>query len=125
MPADWPRSRLVWVLRWIAAEPDAALGALRFSADGPIEVPADEIALSLEDVWLPIKENELLDAEIRSRVEEIDDLFASISGHTQSDHWTYEAVTSDPVWQAAREKARDLLAFLGESRDDEHLFGNV
>jgi len=40
---QWRYERLVWALRWLAAEPEAALSA------EPRDDP-DEIALSLEDV---------------------------------------------------------------------------
>ena len=120
----WIRERLLWSLRWIAAEPDAQLVPLK-DANGRWRMGIDEIALTLEDVWVVIEANTYFDEETRARIAEIDAMFGSISGMENEAHWTEEAIASDAVWVRAREKARTLLATLGESRDDEHLTGHV
>ena len=111
--------KLVWALRWIAAEPEAAIAALGGRMD-PVE-----IALTLEDWWLVIKERETFDAELQARISEMDATFQAISGPDQGDHWTDDAVRSDPIWATQRDRARLALALMGEHRDDDGLTRNA
>ena len=120
----WIHERLLWSLRWIAAEPDAQLAPLR-DTKGRWVMDTDEIALGLEDDWDVIQANGYYDEATRARIAEIDALFGSISGQEHEERWTDEALRVDPIWREAREKARALLTALGGSRDDEHLAGHV
>jgi hypothetical protein len=115
---------MVWALRWVAAEPEAALAPLR-GTDGAWIMSPDEIAITLEDWWLPLKARDVLAPEVKDAISEIDAAFNAMSGRNQPDDWTPEAVRSSQDWAAQRKRARDVLALLGEPRADDDLSGHV
>jgi hypothetical protein len=111
----WRRQELLWSLRWLAAEPEAALAAV------PGVVTADEIALDIGH-WLEIaRELDLLDQPVLSMVVEIDRQFASMSGAGNDARWTDQALRTSSEWAMQRERARSVLSAMGESRADDDL----
>ena len=111
----WRRQELVWSLRWLAAEPEAALAAV------PGVVTADEIALEI-DHWLEVARGwGLLDARALTLAVEIDRQFDAMSAAGSEHLWTDEAIRTSSVWAVQRERARAALAALGESRADTDL----
>lgn len=111
---DWRRRELIWALRWLAAEPDAAL-----AAHAGI-VTADEIALDVAH-WLQVALTwGLLDEASAQAVRSIDDTFTAMSD-AGPELWTDEALRLSPEWDEQRERARAVLSLLGESRADAEL----
>jgi hypothetical protein len=111
----WRRQELLWSLRWLAAAPEAALAAI------PGVVAADEIALDI-DHWLEVARDwNLLDEPVLSLVVEIDRQFDAMSEPGNEDTWTDQAIRTSPEWATQRERAREALAALGESRADADL----
>jgi hypothetical protein len=124
------RERLIWALRWIAADPELALRAM----DGAfMNAPArdnsgyvpDELALTLEDALRVARSMEILTPELEEAVGEMDRVFDSISGAENAEHWTPEAVRTSRVWAEQRDRARKALALMGEPRADHDLPGHV
>jgi hypothetical protein len=108
----WRRQELVWALRWLAAEPEAALAAV------PGVVTADEIALDI-DHWLEVARGwGLLDEGALTLVVEIDRQFDAMREPGGEDLWTDQAILTSSAWAVQRERARAALAALGESRAD-------
>jgi hypothetical protein len=108
----WRREELVWSLRWLAAEPEAALAAV------PGVVTADEIALDIGH-WLEVARDwDLLEAPVLGLVTEIDTQFRAMSEPGNADKWTDQALAASAEWATQRERARTALALLGESRAD-------
>ena len=108
---SWRRQELLWTLRWLAAEPDAALAAV----DGIYT--ADEIALDLQD-WSEIAQQwGLLDETLARMIAEIDREFGEMT-ERGPDLWTDDAVRTSPEWAKQRLQARVVLAAMGESRAD-------
>lgn len=116
----WQYEQLVWALRWLAADADAAIAALDQRA-----AIADEIALSLGDVVKTGRGTRGLSPHIRAAVEEINEVFGAMSGPERPELWTTEAIRSDPMWGRQRERARDVLALLRENSADGDLGGHV
>ena len=113
-----PYTQLVWLVRWLAADPSAGLAAL----PDPRIVP-DDLANSL-DGWLhSMSHLEPLKTGVRERLEEIDAAFDVMSDAPGL--WTPEAFARSPEWAAQRVRARDLLALLGEARADDALHFHV
>jgi hypothetical protein len=115
---DAARDRLLWTLRWLAAEPEKALSVAR----DPRIVP-EELAEDLH-LWLyecPGAED--LRTERWEAAFEIDRALDRMSDHPGL--WTTEAFATDPEWTRLRERARVLLSELGVDRADDHLAGNV
>jgi hypothetical protein len=111
------RDELVWALRWLAAEPQAALSAVP-------EVPictADEIALDLNHWFEFARAEHLVDLPVLALLEEIDREFLLMSGQPAADLWTDEALAASPEWQKQRGRARRALTLMGEERADEEL----
>lgn len=112
--------RLLWAVRWLAAEPAAAMAAVEL----PWIVP-DEIALDFGD-WLEVVRSQgPLDGPLDELLSQIDEHFSLMSEPGNGHHWTPEAVTSSKEWADQRERARDVLALLGEERADDDLRGRV
>jgi hypothetical protein len=112
--------RLVWTVRWLAAEPNAALNVV----DDPRIVPA-EIANDL-DTWLEVaSEHGLVEGRAHDVLTQIDETFSLMSGEENAHHWTPEAVRSSREWAEQRERARTVLALLGQERADGDLRGRV
>jgi hypothetical protein len=110
----WRQQELLWTLRWLAAEPDAAMGAVH-----GICTP-DEIALDL-DHWFEIAQVwGLLDERLIRSIGAINDEFGRMTD-LDGELWTDEAFRTSPAWAEQRERARLALATMGESRDDAHL----
>jgi hypothetical protein len=111
---DWRRQEMLWTLRWLAAEPDAAVTAVP-GVDTP-----DEIANDL-DHWFEIAQQwSLLDARAARLIAAINDEFGRMTD-LGADFWSDEAIRSSPEWAEQRERARLVLAEMGESRDDANL----
>jgi hypothetical protein len=112
--------KLVWAIRWLAAEPAAALAVV----DDPRIVP-DEIALDL-DWWLDVAVGHgLVKSPALEILTEIDETFTRMSGPENARHWTPEAVTSSKEWADQRDRARNALGLLGRDRADNDLGGHV
>ena len=108
--------KLVWAIRWLAAEPDAALAVV----DDPRIVP-DEIALDLEH-WLEVaRDHDLIDGPALDLLTEIDETFSKMSGQDNADLWTPAAVMSSVDWSVQRQRARVVLTLKGEARTDADL----
>jgi hypothetical protein len=115
-PLDsWRRQELVWSLRWLAAEPEAAIGAV------PDVVTADEIALDIEHGLEVARDSGLLDDPALSLIIEIDRQFDAMSEPGNGEMWTDQAIATSSEWAAQRERARAALTALGESRADADL----
>lgn len=114
------REMLVWAVRWVAADSDAALAPLRDSK-GTVVMEPDEIALTLDDAWLPSQGQALIPEKAEAVVAEIDRVFGTISGAEHSDLWTEEAVKSSAIWSRQRSLARTALDLMGEERADAEL----
>lgn len=105
---------LRWALRWLAAEPDAAISAF----DGI--VVGDEIALDL-NWWYEVTLNwGLLDDETAAAIKAIDDQFTAMS-EVGPDLWSDDAIRYSPEWAAQRERARRVLLRLGVPRADDEI----
>jgi hypothetical protein len=111
--------RLVWALRWIAAEPEATLAALEFW------LPPNEIALFLEDVLEIGPLTDVVPEPVAETVFAIDRSFEEMGADGSEQLWTAEAVRSAPEWTAQRQRARQVLLALHEPRDDSGLLTNV
>lgn len=114
------REELVWALRWLAADPEAALAVGR-------EIPictADEIALDINESYEVAREWGLLEAPVAALLEEIDRDFEAMSGQEHAELWTDEALATSPEWQKQRDRARRALALMGEARADAELKSN-
>ena len=118
--AKWRYEQLVWVMRWLAAEPDAALAAVEDPRIAP-----DEIALSLDDVLVVGDLGEVVNQPALDLVLVIDQTFDEMSGQEHAELWTLEALTSNALWTLQRDRARDVLQVLGEQRADDDLRGHV
>ena len=118
-PADagldaWRRQELIWILRWLAAEPDAAIAAVDDI------VTADEIALDLDDWSEGTRDRPLIDETTASMLQVINDEFTAMTNGDAS-LWTDDAIRQSPEWAKQRERARATLVHLGESRADAEL----
>jgi hypothetical protein len=114
------RGRLIWSIRWLAADPEATLGAV----EDPRTVP-DEIAEDF-DHWLEVCRHwDLIDDPVLDILETIDQTFQDMSGIHHADQWTPEALTTSEAWAVQRTRAREALTMLGEERADEDLRGHV
>lgn len=113
------RDRLLWSIRWLAADPEKALSA------APGTVVADEIALDFNH-WLSVGVGHgLVDEAALKILTVIDAEFDAISGERNADQWTPEAVATSAVWKAQRDRARQVLALMGEARADDDLPGHI
>lgn len=111
---------LVWTVRWLAAEPAAALSVV----EDPRIVP-DEIAEDL-DHWLEVTRGYgLVEGPALELLTQIDETFSRMSGQENAHHWTPAAVASSPEWAEQRDRARTVLALLGQGRADDDLRGRV
>jgi hypothetical protein len=113
----WIYERLVWSLRWLAAEPEAALVAL--DRGFPPDV---EMAETLADV-LPALGPDIVDQHALDAIRAIDDAFGLMA--RQEELWTAEAVRTHDLWRHQRERARAVLVMLNEERADDQLHGNA
>jgi hypothetical protein len=117
---DSIRERLIWAVRFIAAEPDAAIALIERE-----HLHIDELALVLDDV-LPVARLEgVVPPDALAILDEIDSVFDAMSGEAHTEQWTDVAVRSGAEWGAQRERAREVLRLLGASRADEELAGHV
>lgn len=107
----WRRQELIWALRWLAADPEAAIAAY----DGV--VTADEIALDLNHWYEMIRAWGLLDDPTAEELKAIVETFDAMND-VGPDLWTDEAIRSSIEWAEQRERARAALVRLGESRAD-------
>lgn len=111
---------MVWAIRWLAADPEAALTAV----DDERIVP-DEIAEDL-DHWLEVCRGwNLIDEPTLAILDAIDQAFSEMSGLSNAENWTPEAVRTSEMWLQQRMRARDALTQMGEARADERLRGQV
>jgi len=109
-PYEEPTRRmLLSALRWIASEPADTIAGLTFS-DGTGRVPPSEVALTLEDAWIPVRDYRRFTPEIRSSVQALYDVLAA----DEPEAWTDAAIATHPMWADARARARALLDALGE-----------
>ncbi|SRR6266545_1836370 len=109
---SWRRQELIWSLRWLAAEPRAALAAV------PGICTADEIALDI-DHWLNVARDwKVVDKPVLDQIAKIDAQFEAMSGPGNDGLWTDEALTISREWARQRRRARTVLAKMGESRAD-------
>jgi hypothetical protein len=112
---EWRRQELLWSLRWLAADPEAALAAV------PGVVTADEIALDLEH-WTEVAKGwGLVSGTVEALLDEIDREFAAMTEADRPDLWTDDAIALSPEWGEQRRRARELLRELGEERADHQL----
>jgi len=111
----WRRQELVWSLRWLAAEPEAALAAV------PGVCVPDEIALDIDHWFEVARDWSLLEDTTLSLVADIDRQFSAMSEPGNEDKWTDEALMTSAEWALQRERARTALAALGEPRADADL----
>jgi hypothetical protein len=112
---EWRRQELLWSVRWLAAEPEAALAAV------PGVVTADEIALDLEH-WTEIAKGwGLVSGPVEALLDEIGREFTAMTEADRPDLWTDDAVAFSPQWREQRRRARELLRELGEERADHQL----
>ena len=105
---------LYWALRWLAAEPEAAVTAF----DGV--VTADEIALDLNHWYEVARGWGLLDDETSAALRAIDEQF-SVMSDGPAELWTDDAIRHAPEWAAQRKRARALLNDLGVPRADNEI----
>jgi hypothetical protein len=116
----WALDRLIWAVRFIAAEPDASLALIERE-----RISVDELALTLED-HLPVARQEgVVGTDVLAALEEIDSVFDAMSGPEHADQWTDVAVRSGAEWVAQRERARQVLRLMGEPRADDELTGHI
>lgn len=77
-------------------------------------VPADELALQLDDevpAWFPrLSQAGLLSEEAQAALRALNDHFLSFGGPQNAALWTEEALYETRQWQRARELARHALA---------------
>jgi hypothetical protein len=105
---------LYWALRWLAAEPEAAVTAF----DGV--VTGDEIALDLSQWYEVARDWGLLDGETAEAVRAIDEQF-SVMSDGPAELWSDDAIRHAPEWAAQRERARVVLKRLGVPRTDNEI----
>ena len=111
----WRREELIWALRWLAADPDAAIAAV------PNVCTADEIALDI-DHWFEVATGwGLIEPDASAAIAKIDDGFKAMTDRDDPALWTDEAVSSSTEWATQRVTARDALAALGAERMDDAL----
>lgn len=116
----WVRASLIWAVRFIAAEADASLALIERE-----RISVDELALTLDD-YLPLARQEgVVGPEVMAVLDEIDSVFDAMSGPEHADQWTDVAVRSGAEWAAQRERARQALRLMGESRADDELSGHI
>jgi len=112
---EWWRQELLWSVRWLAADPEAALAA------APGVVTTDEIALDLDHWSMMARDWALLDGPSLALLDEIDREFASMSDADRPELWEDVALSTTPEWLAQRARARALLDLMGEQRADARL----
>ncbi|MEU4587749.1 hypothetical protein AB0F92_37805 [Kitasatospora aureofaciens] len=104
---------LVEALTVLAADPSAQLTWM----DGH-GVLTDEVALDFDHAFRmaeSLVEDGDLSREVLPDLRAIDAIFARMSGRENSDRWDRKALTVDPGWIEARERARQILiGILGE-----------
>lgn len=105
---EWRRQQLLWSVRWIAADPEAALAAV------PGVVTADEIALDLDHWTMMARDWALVDGPALAMLDKIDREFASMSDSDRPELWDDAALGTAPEWLAQRARAR--CARLGDRR---------
>ncbi len=108
--------QLLWILRRLAAEPEHA-----FAGYPDRRLLPDELANDLDDRLTVVSANKLLAPALLAALHEIDDQFSEMSGEEHAELWTPEAISSHPLWAAQRERARAVLALMGEQRRDGEL----
>lgn len=116
--SNWWRFReLLWTLRWLAAEPDAAIAA------APKYCVVDEIATDIEHWMMVARGWDLVDPSVLARIEEIDREFAAMFEANWTDNHRDEdrVLLSSPAWARQRDRAREVLALMGEERADSEL----
>lgn len=112
--------RLIWAVRFIAADPDPALALIEQE-----HLHVEELALTLDD-WLPLARQEaVVGKAVLAVLDEIDGVFEAMSGTGHADQWTDVAVRSGAEWAAQRDRARNVLRLMGVSRADDDLAGHV
>lgn len=111
-------AEILWIVRWLAAEPDKALAAV-----GDARVVPDDLANSLSD-WLELTAgSDAVTEVVRDALLVIDREFDEMSGRL--DLWTPQALACRAEWQRQRERAREILIQMGEERSDDGLKGKV
>jgi hypothetical protein len=113
----WVYERLIWSLRWLAADAEAALAAVRATP------ASEEMALLLEDILPAAQHYAVVEQSTLEAVSEIHRAFDPVARDWA--FWTDDAVRSNELWQAQRERARAVLSTLNEERADDRLRGNV
>jgi hypothetical protein len=109
----WRHEELIWTLRWLAADPEAALRATEDI------VAADEIAEDL-NWWYEVTRGwGLLDDATADALRTIDEQFSSMTA--SPDLWSDHAIRHSREWAGQRERARALLAQLGAERADDEV----
>ena len=85
---EWWRQELLWSVRWLAADPEAALAA------APGVVTTDEIALDLDHWSMMARDWALLDGPSLALLDEIGREFASMSDPDRPELWEDVALGS-------------------------------
>jgi hypothetical protein len=114
------RDRLMWAVRFIAAEPDFALALIERE-----HLHVDELALALQDSLPIARQQRVVGEDVLAIVAEIEAVFAAMTGGKHADQWTDVAVRSGAEWAAQRERARTVLRLMGVPRADDDLAGHI
>jgi hypothetical protein len=105
-------------LRWLAADPDKALSAV----EDP-RIVANHLANDLFDWLEQTYGTDVVSVNVRTSLATLDQEFGAMSDDASL--WTPEAFTCHSRWLGQRERARELLATMGEERQDDLLAGKV
>jgi hypothetical protein len=109
--------QLIWVVRWLAADPMKALSAV----PEPWMAP-EEIANDLDQHLRVVASMGLLPQETLEALVAIDESFARMTDASDDSLWSPEALASHATWAQLREEARVALRLIGAERADDELW---
>jgi hypothetical protein len=107
---EQPAANVIEALQLLAAEATEQIAAFP-----PFVAVADEIALTLHDALLLLKQDADaagLPESVLATIEEMDRSLDELSNQTESRFWSPEGLANDVRWHRLRLSARDLLKTL-------------
>jgi hypothetical protein len=105
MGADWVRAELTRTLALLAASAEQQLAYLK-----QLGGSNDELGLEFDDVAGAAARLPTMSPDLAVAVGTISDTLKTMSGSTNAELWTDEAIRSDARWEHVRELAKKALA---------------
>lgn len=107
---EWLFQELRQSLKTLAAPGDQALATLPDRV-----VKADELALDYDNFVQAVLQNfgSEFTSDQSSKLSRINELLSLMSGATNADLWTDDAVRSNPRWEEVRREANEAIRLLG------------